>query len=205
MGTMINTKKFFDSHKRIPLTRSATKLLVSLGLMITLARAMHEEKEGYKPDQRSLLTTMLNCPEYSQWHVLKWSEVMEIADEVWNDTALRAVTTDDLTAEKVLPEFHQVFTEIMKNYDVYSSKAKGSGWGRKKVGIHYMNKDEVEETAKLVWAEASLADKKVEPRDRDGKIFQAFQRALAAMPKIGCNVSKRLALCLTRRKSSSAS
>merc|ERR1711964_241193 len=133
-------------------------------------------------------------------------EVMEIADEVWNsdDTALRAVTTDDLTAEKLLPEFHQVFTEIMKNYNVYHSKAKGSGWGRKNVGIHYMNKDKVEKLAHRVWAKASLADKKVEPRDRDGKIFQAFQRALAAMPRVGCNVSKRLALCLTRRKSSSS-
>merc|ERR1711964_90811 len=36
---MFNTKKFFNSHKRIPLSRSTTTLLVSLGLMITLARA----------------------------------------------------------------------------------------------------------------------------------------------------------------------
>merc|ERR1711964_182118 len=145
---------------------------------------MDEEKA--QKAEYDLYINMVNCPMTNvawtrQDGYKGWSKVTDIADDVWNhNMRCRKIISPGavLTAKQVFPAFIIAFKKVDKIYDDYYKKARELA---KELSQEW-TKPGARETAKSVWMNASLADKKVERQT--GNILRTFQAALAAMPEL---------------------
>merc|ERR1711964_413764 len=136
-----------------------------------------------------LYINMVNCPMTNvawtrQDGYKGWSKVTDIADDVWNhNMRCRKIISHGavLTTKQVRPAFIIAFKEVDKIYDDYYKKARAFA---EQLSQEW-SEPGARETAKREWANASLADYKVERHTGKSKrhtgccnILMAFKTAL---------------------------